>query len=844
MKAWKRSRCAGLLASAVCLGFWPSRALANSDALAARMASGPSGARAVAIDLSAAHALVREFSTDSAFAVGDAILAQVLADGDGLERRQVGRVLQRYANGLSDVAAQRASAAVLPRARVQQRGSVAIVHPGTGSVELPAATKLVVVDLRRLPATEELAGILPRLVEPALATDVAGPMRLVRTHQGPVDESFTATNVYSTTLSYQPEPTIRGAGRTDLPVVLLVGPQIGPQAASFAAQLRGVGRAWIAGDSVPLVVAESSWQGVGDFGLMVRTSLLATMEAQPPVVWTDSSVAQDEIHARDFELQADTTSIISLSSPPGDDLDLYLVRDQNEDGVFDLATETVAFSASESAEERLEIAGAALPAGRYQLMVHGYFVAADVSSFTFQIEASRAVPLPDEIPADLSAPSHPRDYLQLLQRVRGRTPPPLARNATRSAPTPVSPFGFEHPLAHGRGELRAGLLIAHGMLRLFYPYFPEVGDSIDHRLLETLRSADRYSGDDRVAAWRILRRFGAALSDGHQFVYSRDALFESNLPVFLEHAGVRPIVRRSALAEVQPGDTIVALDGRPIEDVYAEELARTSAATRGYQLDIADRYIFSMNGPISLELEDTLGARRSVRIDLQPIDDYLAVVDPVESERASGPLADLGAPDVYYLNLNTFSTPSPQEALRAIVEASALGSRGMILDMRGYPGGANHYEVAARLIQGAFSSPHFEVPNYVGPGSLTISDEQYDLSGLDDPAFDGPLVLLTGPHAVSAAENFMQMLVGAGRMLSVVGRRSAGTNGNITSVALPGGFTFSYTGMKVRNPDGSRLHGVGIVPDVEVPILATDLRDGIDRALLEALRVLREATEP
>jgi C-terminal processing protease CtpA/Prc len=164
--------------------------------------------------------------------------------------------------------------------------------------------------------------------------------------------------------------------------------------------------------------------------------------------------------------------------------------------------------------------------------------------------------------------------------------------------------------------------------------------------------------------------------------------------------------------------------------------------------------------------------------------------------------------------------------------------------MRGYPGGVNHYDVAARLIQGSFASPQFEVANYTGPRQLTTSDDQFPLPGQSGPSFEGPIVLLTGPHAVSAAENFMQMLVGAGRISAVVGRQSAGTNGNITSLSLPGGFSFSYTGMKVRNPDGSQFHGVGILPDDEVPIVATDLRDGIDRALLESLQVLRELTEP
>ena len=62
--------------------------------------------------------------------------------------------------------------------------------------------------------------------------------------------------------------------------------------------------------------------------------------------------------------------------------------------------------------------------------------------------------------------------------------------------------------------------------------------------------------------------------------------------------------------------------------------------------------------------------------------------------------------------------------------------------------------------------------------------------------------------------------------------------GNITALSLPGGFLFSYTGMEVRNVNDSRFHGIGIVPDVTVPVTAADLRDGIDRDLLAALDIL------
>jgi C-terminal processing protease CtpA/Prc len=322
------------------------------------------------------------------------------------------------------------------------------------------------------------------------------------------------------------------------------------------------------------------------------------------------------------------------------------------------------------------------------------------------------------------------------------------------------------------------------------------------------------------------------MHDGHQFVFGRQSF--PSLPVFLEHIGDRPVVRRSNVAAIHPGDSIVELNGRPIAEVYQEELARTSAATIGYKLDIADRYIYEMDGPMTLELEDADGVQRTVTVEPAPESDYFDVINRHVSDRPSGPLTDLGAPDLYYLNMNSFITPDTGAANAAI--AAAEGFAGLVLDMRGYPT-SDHYEVAARLIQAPFTSPIFDWNAFLGPDGKTHAGLQYRFFPLPQPAFTGPIVLLTGPHAVSAAENFMQMLVGAGRLSAIVGQRSAGTNGNITYLSLPGGFFFTYTGMEVRNPDGSRFHGIGIVPDVEVPLTPADLRDGIDRDLLTAISV-------
>ena len=84
----------------------------------------------------------------------------------------------------------------------------------------------------------------------------------------------------------------------------------------------------------------------------------------------------------------------------------------------------------------------------------------------------------------------------------------------------------------------------------------------------------------------------------------------------------------------------------------------------------------------------------------------------------------------------------------------------------------------------------------------------------------------------------MQMLVAFNRPLAIVGQTSAGTTGNVTGAELPGGFAFVYTGMLVTNVDGSRFMGIGIQPDVRVPVTMPDLASGTDRDLLTAIDIL------
>jgi C-terminal processing protease CtpA/Prc len=413
----------------------------------------------------------------------------------------------------------------------------------------------------------------------------------------------------------------------------------------------------------------------------------------------------------------------------------------------------------------------------------------------------------------------------------GPPPPPSYEDGARSSIGQYDPWSATYDSAVGLGEIRSALMVSHGTVELFFPYFDVVGHETDDALLELLAETTPADAGNRALMEERLRRFSSVLHDGHAFVYDLQApVAQGVIAARFEALDGYPVVRRANHAGLQPGDTIIAIAGEPTLAWYAARYPLVSAASDGYRHDLVTRMLTALEDPIELTIRSALGVEQTLDIDpvLNPANVALGYA-PIN--RASGWLDDLGSPGIYYINM---SNTSDMGLNAAIDDAIATPATGMVVDMRGYPNG-NHYAIAERLIPGAFDSPIFETPILTGPDMFEEQLDVYALDGTD--AYAGPMVLLVGNHSVSAAENFSIMLVGAERV-TVVGQQSASTNGNISGIALPGAFVLAFTGLRVLFPDGSTFHGVGIVPDVEVVPDPAAYAQGDDPELLAAIAVL------
>jgi C-terminal processing protease CtpA/Prc len=137
-------------------------------------------------------------------------------------------------------------------------------------------------------------------------------------------------------------------------------------------------------------------------------------------------------------------------------------------------------------------------------------------------------------------------------------------------------------------------------------------------------------------------------------------------------------------------------------------------------------------------------------------------------------------------------------------------------------------------------SAYWRVPVLMKPDfeDVTYDESRWDLRP-EAPRLASRVAFITDGRAISYAESCLA-IVEAYALGSIVGARTAGTNGNVNTVALPGGVTMAWTGMRVVKHDGQTVHqGVGVEPTVPCQRTIAGIAAGRDELIEKAVEVVK-----
>ena len=435
-----------------------------------------------------------------------------------------------------------------------------------------------------------------------------------------------------------------------------------------------------------------------------------------------------------------------------------------------------------------------------------------------------------------------KEALRLVQQDRVG---PTRNRTTQPAASQVSQK--DNPYAEMKFPSREYRLLAlfrfWNVINYFYPYRKLIDESWQTVLPRFIPKfeADKDAGDYQLTVLELVTE----IHDSHGGVRNADAMLE-RLGAFVPAVFTTYIENQSVVTRVlddklpiKVGDVVLSIDGEPVEK-RREFLAHYApASTPQWRMLWVHGTLLA--GPKDSVMKLRVQGPDGVARDLE-LPRPFSILNPklYEAERSS-PMVQVLPSGYGYVDLARLQVADVDKMFETIKD-----TRAVIFDMRGYPNGTA-WSIAPRLtekkhvVAALFSRPLLEAINIedldnADPPSYSFSQELPEAKG---PAYKGKVVVLINEEAISQAEHTC-LFFEAATDVTFIGTPTAGANGDVTLMVLPGNLAVSFTGHNVRHADGRQLQRVGIQPTIRVEPTIRGTAAGRDEVLEAAVKYLQE----
>ncbi len=326
--------------------------------------------------------------------------------------------------------------------------------------------------------------------------------------------------------------------------------------------------------------------------------------------------------------------------------------------------------------------------------------------------------------------------------------------------------------------------------------FWKVWHTLDERFVSST-TTDPLSDEARV--WGAIEGLVSAYGDPYTVFFPPEeaAAFESDIAGEFGGVGMEVGMKDSLITVIAPlpespsekagiltGDVLVSIDGKSTEHMSVDEAVSHIRGEKGTSVSLT-LYRKGAEKPIEVTIvRDTI------------------VIPTIKTESKDGVFM------IALYNFSAISEAKMQEALRAFMES---GSKKLILDLRGNPGG---------FLQSAVGIASYFLPTgkvIVRENFGTEQAEQlYRSSGKDLHKYrDFKTVVLIDGGSASAAEILAGALKEHG-VATLIGQHTFGKGSVQELIDLPHGASLKVTIARWLTPNGVSISNGGLAPDVEV----------------------------
>lgn len=375
------------------------------------------------------------------------------------------------------------------------------------------------------------------------------------------------------------------------------------------------------------------------------------------------------------------------------------------------------------------------------------------------------------------------------------------------------------------------VIVCWNIFQHFYPYWditPEVNWTSE------LNTALERCLIDRSFLPDIVKELSAKVKDGHVSVFCLN-----NTTLFLPPFSWEWIEGKLTItnawdkkSNLKRGDIITKIDNLSPKDFFAKKALLVAASTKGLLDELLTRESLfgSENSSIDISVERENEATKEVSVK-RTID--WAVYEELMI-RKNKPFVIKS--DVSYIDLTRVNIGEIKVKIKELKRSKAI-----ICDLRGYPTEEMHEFISYLLPIDDTCKSWLRVPQYIYPDHKESSFASFEWLFPKDSVhhITSKAILMIDGSAVSYSESIIGFFEHY-KLATIIGQPSAGTNGDINTMYLPGNICVNFTGMRMFKMDGSQLHGVGFTPDIIVPKTHAGVSAGKDEQLEAAYKLARE----
>jgi hypothetical protein len=334
--------------------------------------------------------------------------------------------------------------------------------------------------------------------------------------------------------------------------------------------------------------------------------------------------------------------------------------------------------------------------------------------------------------------------------------------------------------------------------------------------------------DYQLQLFALIARVGDSHANLWSSISLRPPVGKCQLPVNIRFIQGLPVVSgySGAPGDFRLGDVLERLDGTLIDDQIKHWHAYYSGSNEGSRLRDIGRFMTRGEcGP------STAVVRRDGRehtIQGQRMSWGALDLKSVSSNELDGPAFRMLSPEVAYLKASLLK----RDEISTYIEA-ARDTQGIVVDLRSYPSDFVVFKLGGHFVDKQTPFVRFSIPDLSNPGAFNWLEPMSLKPEL--PHYDGQVLVLVDESTQSQAE-YTAMALRAAPKSKLVGSPTAGADGNVSRLPLPGGLWALMSGIGVYYPDNKPTQRVGLQPDVVARATIRGIARGEDEVLAAALR--------